>query len=162
MKNWIDLKSNLSVTMPDSVWQEMACLSEESYPNECGGILIGKYTDDLKQAKVKKIMVSKNNSGTRMFFLREAKEANNFLKKLWHMASGAKYFIGEWHSHPDGTGYPSAMDDDSMFRIAKRKKCACKRPVLIILNGKSNIWQSDRCWVYSPEGIRCELLSKFR
>ena len=157
MKNWIDHKYNLSLVMPDLIWQKMVRLCEESYPNECGGILIGEYTDDLKQAKVKKIMISKNNSGNRMSFLREAKVANNFLKKLWRMASGTKYFIGEWHSHPRGAGYPSATDDDSMYQVAKRKQCACKRPVLIILNGGSKIWQSDRCWVYLAEGERIEL-----
>lgn len=157
MKHWIDRKYNLSVVMSDSTWQKMASLCEESYPNECGGILIGEYTDDLKQAKVKEIMISKNNSGNRMSFLREAKETNNFLKKLWRRALGTKYFVGEWHSHPNGIGHPSATDDDSMFQVAKRDQCACKRPVLIILNGGPTIWQSDRCWVYLAEEERIEL-----
>lgn len=157
MKHWVDRKYNLSVVMPDPIWQEMVRLCDESYPNECGGILIGEYTDDLKQAKVKKIMISKNNSGNRMSFLREAKEANNFLKKLWRIASGTKYFIGEWHSHPQGVGYPSATDDDSMYQVANKERCACKRPVLIILNGGPEVWNSDRCWVYLIERERIEL-----
>ena len=160
MKNWIDHKYELSVIMPDSIWQKMVRLCEGSYPNECGGILIGEYSDDLRKAEVKEIMISKGNSGKRMSFLREAKDANSFLKKLWRMASGTKYFIGEWHSHPNGAGYPSVTDDDSMFQVAKRDQCACKRPVLIILNGGSTIWQSDRCWVYFAEGERIELLQE--
>lgn len=159
MKNWIDYKYNLSVVMPYSIWQKMVRLCEESYPNECGGILIGEYADDLKKAKVKEILISKNNFGNRMSFLREAKEANSFLKKLWRMASGTKYFIGEWHSHPKGAGYPSATDDDSMYQVAKTEKCACKRPVLIILNGGPKVWKSGICWVYSSEGKRFELVN---
>lgn len=157
MKNWIDHKYDLSVIIPDSIWQKMVRSCEGSYPNECGGILIGEYSDDLRKAEVKEIMISKGNSGKRMSFLREAKDANSFLKKLWRMASGTKYFIGEWHSHPAGAGYPSSTDDDSMHQVAKTEKCACKRPVLIILNGGPKIWQADRCWVYFAEEKRAEL-----
>ena len=157
MMRWFDRKYNLSVVMPDPIWQGMARLCEESYPNECGGILIGEYSDDLRKAEVNKIMVSKNNSGDRMNFLREAKDANNFLKKLWRVASGAKYFIGEWHSHPAGAGHPSSTDDDAMYQVAKTARCSCKRPVLIILNGGPKVWQSDKCWVYLMEGGRVEL-----
>ena len=159
MKQWIDRVKHLSVIMPDSILNKMEQLCESFYPNECGGILIGEYSDDLSQAEVKKIMVSKNNSGNRMSFLREAKDANNFLKKLWRIASGTKYFIGEWHSHPAGAGYPSSTDDDAMYQVAKTSSCSCKRPVLIILNGGPNVWESDKCWVYLIEGERVELFA---
>ncbi len=92
-------------------------------------------------------------------FIREAKEANNFLKQLWKLACGTKYFIGEWHSHPNGHEGPSWVDDDAMYKIAKSKKCSCRRPILIILNGGPKIWQANRCWVYLIEGARLELSS---
>lgn len=160
MMYWIGKENNLHVSMPELVWNEMVQLCVSSYPDECGGILIGEYNKNLKQAKIKKIMASKNSTGGRMNFLREAKETNNFLKKLWHFALGTKYFVGEWHSHPNGTGSPSSLDDDSMYQVAKTEKCSCRRPVLIILNGGPKIWNADSCWLYFSEGKRLELIRR--
>lgn len=159
MMHWIEQEHNLKVSMPENIWKKILKLCTGSYPNECGGIFIGEYSDDLKKAKIKEAMVSENSAGGKATFLREAKEANNFLKHLWQLASGTKYFIGEWHSHPNGNGAPSSMDDDAMHRVAKSKKCSCQRPILIIVNGGPKIWQVNRCWVYLEEGARLELSS---
>jgi len=154
---WIDQENNLHVRLLKSIWNRMVQLCADSYPHECGGILIGEYNDNLKQAKITKIMISQNSTGGRMNFLRESKETNNFLKKLWHFVSGARYFIGEWHSHPNGNGVTSSLDDNSMYQVAKTAKCSCRRPILIILNGGPLNWHADSCWVYFSEGKKVEL-----
>lgn len=154
---WIGKEHSLKVKMPENIWKRMRKLCIEGYPNECGGILIGRYSNDLKKAEIKEVMISKSSAGIKVNFLREAREANSFLKRLWRLSSGTKYFIGEWHSHPNGNGAPSGMDDNAMYRIAKSKKCSCRRPVLIIINGGPKIWQANRCWIYLEENIRLEL-----
>lgn len=158
MMHWVDQENNLQICVPDYIWDEMTQLCAGSYPNECGGILIGEYSNSMKQAKIRKIMVSKNSTSGRMDFLREATQTNNFLKKLWYFASGTKYFIGEWHSHPNGTGTPSSLDDASMYKVAKTVRCRCKRPILFILNGGPETWYADSCWVYLSEGKRVGLI----
>lgn len=159
MMYWIEHEHNLKVNIPENVWAKMLKFCSDAYPNECGGILIGEYSNDLKLAKIKEIMISNSSVGGKVTFLREAKEANNFLKQLWKLACGTKYFIGEWHSHPNGHEGPSWVDDDAMYKIAKSKKCSCRRPILIILNGSPKIWQANRCWVYLAERKRLELNS---
>jgi len=154
---WAGKEHGLKVKMSESIWKRMCKLCTEGYPNECGGILVGQYSNDLKKAEIKEIMISKNSAGAKVTFLREAREANNFLRCLWRLASGTKYFIGEWHSHPNGNGVPSGMDDSAMYRIAKSKKCSCRRPVLIIVSGSPKSWQSNKCWIYLEEDIRLEL-----
>lgn len=157
MMHWREKKHNLEVIFPINVWKKMLKLCAKGYPDECGGILIGQYNNDLKKAKIKEIMISNNSKGAKMSFLREANEANNLLKRLWRLASGTKYFIGEWHSHPNGNGVPSDTDDNAMYRIAKSKKCSCRRPILIIISGGPRVWQANRCWIYLEEGVRLEL-----
>lgn len=159
MMHWREKKHNLEVILSMSIWKKMLKLCAKGYPDECGGILIGQYNDDLKKAKIKEIMVSNNSKGARMAFIREADEANNLLKRLWRLASGTKYFIGEWHSHPNGNGVPSGTDDNAMYKIAKSKKCSCRRPILIIISGGPRVWQANRCWIYLEEGVRLELNS---
>lgn len=158
MTSWYSKETGLYVHMPLKIWHKITKLCNKIFPNECGGVLIGTYDKNLKEAKIKDIFLSKKNVCSRTSLLREAKEANIFLKLLWKLSCGKKYFIGEWHSHPNGNNTPSHTDDNAMFKIAKDKKCECSRPILIILNGNiSRGWKDEKIWIYTKEGYRTEL-----
>lgn len=155
---WNDEKSSLQVHMSIKVWHKITKLSDRTYPNECGGILTGNYDKTLKEARIKGIFLSKHNISERSSLLREAKEANIFLRLIWKLSCGNKYFIGEWHTHPNGNYAPSSIDNNAMYKIAMEKNCQCSRPILIILNGdKYRGWKAEKIWVYTKEGSKVEL-----
>lgn len=107
-------------------------LCGQYYPNECGGVLLGKYDKSLKKAYIKQIYFTKENVGQPASVVLEARKVNIILQALWKLTFGKYYLLGTWHSHPNGGCFPSSQDDDTMFKIAKSVQCQCTRPILLI------------------------------
>jgi len=158
---WFNYENNLSVYMPDRVWQKITKLCNKHFPEECGGILIGNYDEALKTARINDTFISKGNKSSRYALIREAAEANKILRLMWMLSFKKKYFVGEWHSHPNGNSIPSSVDDESLFKIAQTQNCECSRPILIITNGNNDSgWKVDNVWLYTREGNRLELVAE--
>ncbi len=158
MKKWINKKTALSLEISEDVWREVCSIADKAYPNEGGGVLIGSYDDSLKNARICRVFSSSKNTGARCTFTLEASEGNKFLRTIWEKLSGKQYYIGTWHSHPEGACLPSSLDDQTMFEVARNKKGGCARPILLIVAGnKINGWHAESAWVYIEEGQRLTL-----
>ena len=129
MFNWINKDVGLSVHLLKKHKKKLVNFCNKYSPNECGGILMGHYDESLKKAYIKNIFFSKENVVSRGTVLTEAKKVNILLKVLWRFTLGNCYFIGTWHSHPNGVAIPSQTDDETMIKIAKTNSCNCSRPV---------------------------------
>jgi len=159
---WHNEENNLSLCMLVGVWRKITRLCDKDFPMENGGILIGSYDRTLRIAQIKDTFISKRNKASDCSLVREPAEANKLLRRIWILSCKRKYFIGEWHSHPNGSNTPSCLDDESLTTIAKNKKCECSRPVLIIFNGNKGIgWKADRAWLYTREGKRLKLIANY-
>ncbi|MBD3174203.1 MAG: hypothetical protein GF320_03410 [Armatimonadia bacterium] len=64
-------------------------------------------------------------------FERGAQGLQEYLDALWQ-ANGERY-VGEWHSHPGGSGTPSSQDLHQMRQIAADAKYACPTPALVVV-----------------------------
>ena len=107
------------------------------YPNEFGGILIGYYSDDKKKAHVIQQMSPTVYKNSPTKFTREVADLNSFLAQIHIATDGQMIYLGEWHSHPNGsTGY-SKTDYQSMESIAKDKNIAVNNPLMLIVGGVS-------------------------
>ncbi len=45
-----------------------------------------------------------------------------------------RYYVGEWHSHPDASSNYSATDLKAMRSIAKSETVRIKNPILLIIS----------------------------
>jgi len=152
---WRDQESELVVSMSLHVWQKITKLANRKYPKECGGFLIGEYSSDLKVAVIEDMHFSRKSRCESTMFYTDPRRGNLFLKFKWAFSGGSKYYVGEWHSHPDTSSVPSAIDDDSMFAISCNDSCQCSRPILIILSGnKVSGWSSGYINIYTKEGAK--------
>ena len=55
-------------------------------------------------------------------------------KRLWRSTGGTTRYIGEWHTHPQNTPTPSAIDLEEWRKLAKVR--ADKRPLLAVIVGR--------------------------
>lgn len=102
---------------------------------ETGGILIGKYTEDLAEATVAEVLGPPPDSrawGTS--FLRGVHGLVRELRTLWGSAVRT-YYLGEWHFHPYASSEPSPEDQRQMFSIAQDSKFRCPEAILLIIGG---------------------------
>lgn len=60
------------------------------------------------------------------------------LDRLW---SRKKYYIGEWHYHPDCSSSLSSQDIEQMINISNDQNYKCPEPILLIVGGKPNSWE---------------------
>ena len=106
-------------------------LCGESETLETGGLLIGRYNDAHDTAVVTHVLGPPSDSVRRRnTFWRGIRGIQNKLDLLW---KSGEYYLGEWHYHPSGQGYPSNTDTRQMARISGSSDYNCPEPVLIVV-----------------------------
>ncbi|ADO70219.1 Mov34/MPN/PAD-1 family protein [Stigmatella aurantiaca] len=136
-------------------------LCREAGAFETGGILIGRYSDDLAVAIVREATPPPLDSRRgRSWFVRGVGGLGDILGNSWR-AKERTYYVGEWHFHPVAHIEPSGDDFDQMLKISHAKKYDCKEPLLLILGtGKQDGWRSLRAFVCPAGCAPLELLPR--
>lgn len=100
---------------------------------ETGGILIARYSNDLRVTHVTDLVPAPSDSVAKRFsFHRGVRGLQQLLRRIWPQR---KYYLGEWHFHPDEAPSPSGTDCDQMRDIASAFSYRCPEPVLVIVGG---------------------------
>ena len=100
---------------------------------ETGGILVGRYSDDLALAIVREATPPPTDSKRgRSGFVRGVSGLSEMLGKRWR-ARERTFYIGEWHFHPASHVEPSGDDFAQMIQISRAREYDCKEPLLLIL-----------------------------
>lgn len=125
----------LTVEISNPIVEKIIHVCMQSYPFECGGILIGLYSEDCKTASITDI--SSQNGKYRTRFLRIDSGLMKLLKEQWR---NGKYYVGEWHYHPDNSPKPSSTDISTMHNLCTAKDLKCPEPILLIIGGSKKYW----------------------
>lgn len=113
-------------------------LCKKSHPCETGGILIGRYSENLKWAEIMAATGAPMDSRrTPYAFIRSTKGIPALLKSAWKKR---QYYLGEWHYHPDSSPKPSEIDLKTMYNLSKNEDLNCPEPVLLIIGGRQFDW----------------------
>ncbi|ENF5743431.1 Mov34/MPN/PAD-1 family protein [Listeria monocytogenes] len=122
-------------------------LYKDSLPKETGGILFGRYSEDLNLAHITDIYYNIEDSKMAYrSFIRGKKGFRQYSKKMWREK---KYYLGEWHTHPNSLPYMSLQDKNQMVEIQKLKKMKCPEPILLIIGEKNrHILISTQIFLY--------------
>jgi integrative and conjugative element protein (TIGR02256 family) len=125
---------------------------------ETGGILVGRYSDDLALAIVREATPPPTDSKRgRSWFVRGMSGLREMLGKRWR-ASERTFYIGEWHFHPANHVEPSGDDFAQMLAISRAREYDCKEPLLLILGaGKHEGRRLFRAFVCPAEHVPLEL-----
>lgn len=126
------------VRLPNQELQHIYDLCKDSYPYETGGILIGRYSEDLKWAEITAITGAPANSKrTLCSFIRSTQGIITKLKSAWKKQ---QYYLGEWHYHPNASPRPSGLDLKTMCDLSKNEGLHCPEPILLIIGGGPYNW----------------------
>ena len=110
------------------MFNQIKLQAEGEYPNENGGMLAGRYSADRHTVYIEKVVVPVEKLTGRTTFMRKT----NGLEKVWEQLSqeGLRY-VGEWHSHPNGSTQYSGSDLAAIIDI--EKEVAIENPILMIV-----------------------------
>ena len=110
-KHRADNDTTWEIRIADPVRNAILRAAEESGVNETGGILIGKVNQAHKVVHVTKVLPPSSDSlSTPHMFLRGTNEALPSVKNIQSRTGGYIGYVGEWHSHPIGSGQMSSQD----------------------------------------------------
>jgi len=88
---------------------------EKTYPNECGGMLLGSFGDDGKRTVTEIFALensSEENQQNRIFLLPQ-----DVLRAERHARETKVDVIGYYHSHPEDEAIPSQYDLDHALPV---------------------------------------------
>ena len=140
---WDDTAS-YRVRLDEDAMAFMLSTCEEAGRAETGGILVGTYSDDGVSARVSQVLGPPAGSeATSTRFVRSETGLAELLKQLWAVQ---QHYLGEWHSHPEGAGVPSAQDKRQMVAISRDSAYSCPNPILIVV-GRAATLQAG-VWVF--------------
>lgn len=149
--------SDWRLDLGDSVINDIVGACAEAKGAETGGVLVGYYSEDGLTAVVLDIIAAPPGSqGSRRMFIRGTEGLLEELHRRW-MAVEQSYYIGEWHSHPNGPMLPSKMDVDSMYEIANAPKAHCPEVVLLLIGGECRDAGDMAARVFTRRGKQIEL-----
>lgn len=110
----------------------MGAIALKHFPNEFGGFLVGKYSSDFKSVEITDVILPKKYKSTPTLFLRSTDGLEGIFEKLF--IEKHQYYIGEWHTHPNGSSNYSGTDLNAMIETVNCETVQIKNPLLLILS----------------------------
>lgn len=156
-----ELKSRIFIE-ETAYYRLLSIVADNPYNLETGGIIIGHYDAECKNAVITEFTKPPADSKAGKFhFYRGVEGLKRTLQKCWKEQD--EYYLGEWHLHPGTSPNPSYADIKQMQKIAKDKNFKCKEPILLILGEKINIqniclmlFKDERIHYFSKRSAKSE------
>lgn len=122
---------NLSLEIDNKIVQEIQKKAFEALPNETGGFLVGKYSADNNTAIVSLVLTPVKIISGPTCFQRETEGMESVWDELYK--EGLVY-LGEWHSHPNGSSMYSVTDKKALTNIARSETVLINNPIMMIVS----------------------------
>lgn len=145
-----ELKDGMRLEVSEAALASVAKHISSRKRGETGGILIGRYSDDLSTAKV----MSASGPGPHATFGPSSftRQAFSLQAELDREFEAGRYYLGEWHCHPGTNSTPSSQDIRQMKAISKSADYNCPEPILMVF-GKSDPSAFSTVVVVNNDGI---------
>lgn len=128
---YFNKKHNLTVHIVSQLIPILAEKAIASYPNETGGLLVGRYNETLNELVIESTIQPTFIESTPTSYSRKV----DGMEEVWkHLSELGQFYVGEWHSHPRGTTNYSDWDKDALLSIYRDKGVNIKKPVMVILS----------------------------
>lgn len=147
-------KIGLSLEVNDELLNRIAETGKSHYPNEFGGFLVGYYSDNDICLHITDTILPKNFKASRCSFERITEGIEKKLNKYYEEIP-KKFYIGEWHTHPDGSPIPSSTDISAINTIINNQNACLINPILLIIGYSETqvdfgfyVWLENKLYKY--------------
>lgn len=147
----INTYKNVSLMINDSLLERLTQVALQNYPHESGGFLVGYYSQDFMTLHITDFILPQQQKSSSFLFERSIIGIKEIFNKLF--VTKKYYYIGEWHTHPDGSSMYSHTDLKAMIEIATCKTVNITNPILLILSVNKNKLQDFSFYIYNHKGL---------
>jgi len=110
------------------------------YPYETGGILMGYYEPNGEGTVTEIIGPGPRAKHRRSSFEPDYDFQEKEVAAVYGKSMSQYTYIGDWHTHPNGTGTLSKADRTTMQGISRCPKARCTTPIMLLLVGNPRMW----------------------
>jgi integrative and conjugative element protein (TIGR02256 family) len=122
----------LIISIDDALLSNLIDTGIQHHPNEFGGFLIGYYSGNQKQLNITDTILPTKYKATPYLFERDTVGVEEKLR-VFYSETPQKYYVGEWHSHPNNLPIPSSTDIKAINTITNHKEVSIKSPAMLII-----------------------------
>ncbi|PXY41854.1 hypothetical protein DMB65_04625 [Flavobacterium cheongpyeongense] len=122
----------LTLEIEDDLLCSLIDIGIKHYPNEFGGFLIGNYSETQTHLIITNTILPNKFKGTPYLFERDTIGIDDKLKQFY-AEEPKKYYLGEWHTHPNNLPIPSSTDINAINSIANHPEVSIKNPLMLII-----------------------------
>ena len=122
------------------VCEKISSFREEKLPVETGGVLIG--TIDLERSTVYVVDVLPSPPDSEEWpnaYIRGSSGLKRNVDRIEDSSGGILHYLGEWHSHPNGSSTCPSEDDMELFSWLSDKMTKDGLPPLVAIAGDKNL-----------------------
>lgn len=138
--------------------RELQVYAEHDFPVETGGILVGYFAENGDIVVKNIVGPGPNAKHERFSFVPDHTWQCGQLDMLYERSAGIDVYLGDWHTHPNGSPKMSWADRRTLRRIASHPLAGTRVPVMLIGGGGPHEWvwhgsqyQSPRLWGFSSD-----------
>jgi len=142
---------NVKLIIEDELLNDLETLGINSYPNECGGFLVGYYSNNHMSLHITEYILPNKQKASPFFFERSSEGLKQIFYQLF--SSKKHYYIGEWHTHPNGSSMYSHTDLNAMRKIASSANINIENPILLILSIINNSPREFSAYIYDSKEL---------
>lgn len=141
-----------------SIWISEAALNDlteeadRTYPLETGGVLAGYFAENGEPVVLAAIGPGPMANHRRYRFTPDHAWQCRQLDLLFEQSSGTYVYLGDWHTHPDGSPQMSWLDRRTLRAIARHPHARTPHPLMLIGGRSTNCWDWT-CHQYRGERL---------
>jgi integrative and conjugative element protein (TIGR02256 family) len=138
---------NVEILISNELFKKLSTYGINEFPNEFGGFLIGYYSNDFKTLTISDTILPKVYTGTPCLFQRSIKGIQKSFKEFYERKPN-QYYVGEWHTHPNGSTQYSSTDLQAMTNIVNCETVRITNPILLIISTNKTDVNNFRFYLY--------------
>lgn len=146
IKGWREQgKDSWEIRIAASVVKEMRLKLELASPKETGGLMIGVIHSKRRVIYVTRLMDAPADSeGAVSWFYRGTRRLPEVVNEINQASGGLLGYVGDWHTHPRGSGRISSTDVLAMMKTKRQFDVAGMPTFILIVSHKGlNAYVSD-------------------
>lgn len=133
----------------EPVLAQLIAECERVHPCETGGVLLGYYGDGTQEPVIThSVGPGPDAVHEPSRFLPDQPYQLAEIARLYESTGRTLHYLGDWHSHPSGSGGLSALDRRTLRRIARCQAARVANPVMLVMAGDSawepTVWKQVR------------------
>lgn len=125
--------------------------AEDKFPLETGGVLLGRWDTPHQLTVTHAIGPGARARHEASLFEPDYDHHEQEISRIYNESKGATTYLGDWHTHPDGSPRLSRKDRHLIAQMAEHKESRLAQPLMAVLGGHPE-W-TLLIWVYRPRSI---------